>query len=200
MARKYELVLMLDPEVDDAARDKVASDVRAQIESGGTLEQADNWGMRKMAYEIRQRNEADYRFFRFQGDNALLEGLDHNLKIVDAALRFRIFKVDPDAPTAPPPVSGPAGARARGAPRGCPLRRPAAPAAPDRLPPRLPRRPPHRKLRRRATCRGDSEAPAEPEAPSSRSREPIPAGGLPKCGLFPRSGRGGRKTPLRDLR
>ena len=56
--------------------------------------------MRKMAYEIRQRNEADYRFFRFQGDNALLEGLDHNLKIVDAALRFRIFKVDPEAPTA----------------------------------------------------------------------------------------------------
>jgi small subunit ribosomal protein S6 len=105
MARNYELVLMLDPEVSDTARDKIAADVQKQIESGGTLELADSWGMRKMAFEIRQRNEADYRYFRFEGDNKLLEALDHNLKIVDGALRFRIFKVDPKAPTAPPPAS-----------------------------------------------------------------------------------------------
>ena len=55
--------------------------------------------MRKMAYEIRQRNEADYRYYRFQGETELLERLDHNLKIADGVLRFRIFKVDPDAPT-----------------------------------------------------------------------------------------------------
>ncbi|MGZ5309551.1 MAG: 30S ribosomal protein S6 [Solirubrobacterales bacterium] len=106
MARNYELVLMLDPAISDQDRDKIADDVRNQIESAGTLEQVDNWGMRKMAYEIRQRNEADYRFFRFQGDNQLLDGLDHNLKIVDGALRFRIFKVDPAAPTAAPPAAG----------------------------------------------------------------------------------------------
>jgi ribosomal protein S6 len=136
MARNYELVLMLDPEVADADRDKVASDVRAQIESGGTLEQADNWGMRKMTYEIRRRNEADYRFFRFQGDNALLEGLDHNLKIVDAALRFRIFKVDPDAPTAAPPVSGSAapGAGDRERAHEAPSAPPAAAPAPAEAP------------------------------------------------------------------
>lgn len=106
MARNYELVLMLDPEVSDADREKVVDDVRKQIEAGGTLDHADNWGTRKMAYEINLRNEADYRFFRFQGDNALLEGLDHNLKIVDAILRFRLFKVDPESPTTAPPVSG----------------------------------------------------------------------------------------------
>ena len=152
MARNYELVLMLDPEIADADRDKVVSDVRAQIESGGTLEQADNWGMRKMAYEIRQRNEADYRFFRFQGDNALLEGLDHNLKIVDAALRFRIFKVDPEAPTAAPPVSGSAGpgASERGAPEAPSAPPPSAPAPP--APAEAPAAP--------------AEAPAAPEAPA----------------------------------
>ena len=60
--------------------------------------------MRKLAYEIKQRNEADYRFFRFQGEPQLLERLDHNLKITDGVLRFRIFKVDPDAPANPPPA------------------------------------------------------------------------------------------------
>ncbi len=104
-SRHYELVLMIDPEVDDDAREKLASDVKGQIEQAGTLDKADNWGLRKMAYEIKQRNEADYRYFRFQGEKELLERLDHNLKIADEALRFRIFRVDPDAITTAPPVT-----------------------------------------------------------------------------------------------
>jgi small subunit ribosomal protein S6 len=103
--RHYELVLMLDPEAADDARERVASDVREQIEGAGTLDRADTWGMRKLAYEIRQRNEADYRYYRFQADPPLLERLDHSLKIADGVLRFRVFKVDPDAPTNPPPAT-----------------------------------------------------------------------------------------------
>ncbi len=106
MARHYELVLMIDPEVADADREKVVADVRSQIESKGTLGQADDWGTRKMTFEIRNRLEADYRYFRFQAENDLLESLDHNLKIVDAVLRFRVFKVDPDSPTTAPPLAG----------------------------------------------------------------------------------------------
>jgi small subunit ribosomal protein S6 len=103
--RHYELVLMIDPEVADDAREKLAADVKSQIEAAGTLDKADDWGLRKMAYEIKQRNEADYRYFRFQGESELLERLDHNLKIADEALRFRIFRVDPEASTTMPPVT-----------------------------------------------------------------------------------------------
>src|SRR5919198_2915783 len=95
---------MLDPEAADEARERVAGDVQQQIEGAGTLDRADNWGMRKLAYEIRQRNEADYRYYRFQAEPPLLERLDHSLKIADGVLRFRIFKVDPDTPTNPPPA------------------------------------------------------------------------------------------------
>ena len=105
MNRNYELVLMLDPEAADADRDKLATDVRTQIEGAGTLDHADNWGMRKLAYEIKQRNESDYRYYRFQGEPELLERLDHNLKIADGVLRFRIFKVDPETTTNAPPAT-----------------------------------------------------------------------------------------------
>jgi small subunit ribosomal protein S6 len=105
VSRHYELVLMLDPEAGDDTRESLAGDVRQQIEGAGSLDRADNWGMRKMAYEIRQRNEADYRYYRFQAEPPLLERLDHSLKIADGVLRFRIFKVDPDAPTNPPPAT-----------------------------------------------------------------------------------------------
>jgi small subunit ribosomal protein S6 len=102
--RNYELVLMLDPEAADEAREKIAGDVRQQIEGAGTLETADVWGLRKLAYEIKLRHEADYRFFRFQGEPELLNSLDHSLKITDGVLRFRVFKVDPKAPVSPPPT------------------------------------------------------------------------------------------------
>jgi small subunit ribosomal protein S6 len=105
MNRHYELVLMLDPEVTDADREKLADDVRKQIEGAGTLDRADNWGVRKLAFEIRQRNESDYRYYRFQGEPELLQRLDHNLKIVDGVLRFRIFKVDPETTTNAPPAT-----------------------------------------------------------------------------------------------
>jgi small subunit ribosomal protein S6 len=107
---------MLDPGPDEAGRDALAQDVRSRIESGGTLEHESKWGLRKMAYEIAQRNEADYRWFRFEGTNELLDELNHNLKIADGVLRFRIFKVDPEAPVmVPPAVAAPAhGSRGRG--------------------------------------------------------------------------------------
>jgi small subunit ribosomal protein S6 len=94
---------MLDPEAADEARAKVAGDVRQAIEGTGTLDRADEWGVRQMAYEISLRNEADYRYYRFQGEPELLERLDHSLKITDGVLRFRIFKVDPESPANPPP-------------------------------------------------------------------------------------------------
>ena len=111
--REYELILMIDPGLEDAARDKLAEDVRSRIESGGELKHQDSWGVRKLAYEIEQRTEADYRWLRFTGPPELLEALDHNLKIVDGVLRFRVFRVDPRAPVIAPPASGaPAPSRA----------------------------------------------------------------------------------------
>ena len=104
--REYELVLMLDPGLEDSARDTIAGEVRKRIESTGTLRNEDNWGVRKLAYEIRQRTEADYRWLRFEASPELLQQLDHSLKIADGVLRFRIFRVDPKAPIVAPPASG----------------------------------------------------------------------------------------------
>jgi small subunit ribosomal protein S6 len=100
---------MLDPGPDEAGRDALAQDVRTRIEAKGTLKHENNWGLRKMAYEIEQRNEADYRWFRFEGPSELLDDLNHSLKIADGVLRFRIFKVDSSSPVmVPPAVAAPA--------------------------------------------------------------------------------------------
>jgi small subunit ribosomal protein S6 len=137
---EYELVLMLDPETPDERRDEIAMNARQRIEEKGALKAEGAWGMRKLAYEIRQRTEADYRFFRFATESPLLDDLDHNLKITDGVLRFRIFKVDPRSPVIepPPPVAlassapsrGPGGPRRGGPPPTADAPAPAAQAAP----------------------------------------------------------------------
>jgi small subunit ribosomal protein S6 len=100
---------MLDPGPDEAGRDALAQDVRTRIEGKGALKHENSWGLRKMAYEIEQRNEADYRWFRFEGPSELLDDLSHSLKIADGVLRFRIFKVDSSSPVmVPPAVAAPA--------------------------------------------------------------------------------------------
>lgn len=96
---------MLDPQLDAPARDGLAGDAKKQIEAAGALKHENNWGLRKLAYEINRRTEADYRWFRFEAGTDLLDSLDHNLKIADGVLRFRIFKTEPDAPVIVPPTT-----------------------------------------------------------------------------------------------
>lgn len=117
VAPEYELVLMLDPETPDERRDQIAADARSRIEAKGAIKNDTAWGMRKMAFEIEQRTEADYRFFRFESEGSpLLDELNHNLRIADGVLRFRIFKVDARSPVVipPPPTPLSAGRPERG--------------------------------------------------------------------------------------
>jgi small subunit ribosomal protein S6 len=160
---EYELVLMLDPETPDERRDQIATDARQRIEGNGELKAERAWGMRKLAYEIRQRTEADYRFFRFETGSPLLDELNHNLKITDGVLRFRIFKVDPRSPVIepPPPValassaSRGAGGQRRGAPPSPEAEAPAA--APEEAP---------AAVAEPVEAQPEAPAPDEPEAPA----------------------------------
>jgi small subunit ribosomal protein S6 len=109
---------MLDPQLDAPARDDLAQQARGQIEATGALKQENTWGLRKMAYEINRRTEADYRWYRFEAPTELLDTLDHNLKIADGVLRFRIFKVEENTPTIVPPAVAAPGPRERTGDRG----------------------------------------------------------------------------------
>src|SRR6478752_2950519 len=105
---------MLDPQLDAPARDALAQEARGQIEASGSLKHEICFCKQKTAYEINKRTEADYRWLRFEAPSELLDSLDHNLKIADGVLRFRIFKVDPAAPViVPPAVTASPGPRER---------------------------------------------------------------------------------------
>jgi small subunit ribosomal protein S6 len=159
-SREYELVLMLDPEITDERREQIADEARKRIESGGSLKQDTAWGMRKLAYEIEQRTEADYRLFRFETEGGLLDDLNHNLRIADGVLRFRIFKVDPRSPAIVPPA--PVGAT----------------AGADRSPRRPQREPSAAEVAEATEAEGEAEAP-EPAAEETQAPSPAPEEAAP---------------------
>jgi small subunit ribosomal protein S6 len=110
-APTYDLVLLIDPKAEDAARAKIVSDTRSAVEAGGELLRHDDWGERPLSYPIEKKTSAEYHLFQFHaGSPELLNGLDRTLRITDGVLRFRIIKLAPGVPDAPemPAASAPA--------------------------------------------------------------------------------------------
>jgi small subunit ribosomal protein S6 len=104
MAREapiYDLNLLLDSGLEDDRRDTILANVEEAIDRDGEIVGRHDWGVRPTAYEVRKRPDADYHLLQFRGTPDLLAALDHNLKITDGVLRFRIIKLRPG--TAAPP-------------------------------------------------------------------------------------------------
>ncbi|HEX4733427.1 MAG TPA: 30S ribosomal protein S6 [Thermoleophilaceae bacterium] len=103
----YDLMLLLDPGVPSDRQESILRDVQGLIESGGKLVGNYDWGTRRMTFEIDHRPEAAYHLFQFEaeGGGALLERVDHSLKIMDGVLRHRIIRLKDGSP--PPPTPAP---------------------------------------------------------------------------------------------
>jgi small subunit ribosomal protein S6 len=127
-APTYDLVLLLDPQADDATRAKLVADTRAAIEAQGELLRHDSWGERALAYPIERRASAEYHLLQFHiSTTELLNGLDRTLRIADPVLRFRIVKLAPGV-SAPPDMSSGGAVRRADADAAPAESRPAEPA------------------------------------------------------------------------
>jgi small subunit ribosomal protein S6 len=112
----YDLMVLLDPEAPEERRAQLIEQIRAQIQSGdATLKGDADWGMRRLAYEIDHRVEAQYHLFQFEASSDVLSSLDRSLSIEDAVLRFRTIRLPGEAPEqtpqAPPQTSFESGRR-----------------------------------------------------------------------------------------
>ena len=98
----YDLVLLLNPEVEDERREKIIHDAADLISSnGGEVIERHDWGVKATAYEIRKRADQDYHLIQFHATNEALAALDHTLKITDGVSRYRVIKLRHGTPPAP---------------------------------------------------------------------------------------------------
>ena len=98
----YEIMLMLDPELDEERQNEILARARELVErGGGTWQGHEPWGRRKLAYEIDHKSEAYYHLLRLDCEPSTLDELTRVLKITDGAMRHMAVR-RPATPTARP--------------------------------------------------------------------------------------------------
>ena len=94
-SRQYELVYIVSPD----ATDQEVSDLHTQIEQivqrfNGTFDKTENWGRRKLAYEIGKHREGTYVVETITGSGELMKEIDRRLRVIDNVIRHLVVRVD----------------------------------------------------------------------------------------------------------
>ena len=93
MMRKYETIFILHPSLDEEAVKANIEKFKGVIENGGgTIENVDFWGKRKLAYEIAKVNEGFYTLINFEANTELPTELDRVFRITDGVIRHIVVK------------------------------------------------------------------------------------------------------------
>ena len=93
--RDYELVIIVTPEIDEAATADTVDKVKSWIsEAGGTIESSEEWGRQKLAYMIRNQKEGQYYLFNLKMEPSAVAVLERNFRIQESILRFLIINRD----------------------------------------------------------------------------------------------------------
>ena len=90
----YEVMLILDPALEDDKKDATVETVKGIIAAEGEVGNVDTWGMRKLAYPIQKKSEGYYVVIEFKAQPTLPKELDRRLKISDNVIRHMIVNKD----------------------------------------------------------------------------------------------------------
>jgi len=93
--RHYELVIIIQPDLDENAVKTIIEKIQGWIsEAGGSIIKTENWGKRRMAYEINKRRDGQYVLFEIQMPPTFSAELERNLRFLESVIRFLITAHD----------------------------------------------------------------------------------------------------------
>ena len=92
---KYETMIILKPDLEPEAEAEVVANLQAAIARlGGTIDSVEDWGMRKLAYEINKLTEGHYYLLQYTGTHEITPELEHFFRVNDEVIRFMIVRKD----------------------------------------------------------------------------------------------------------
>jgi small subunit ribosomal protein S6 len=103
---KYEVLLMLDPELAEERQSEIVRRVRELVERGdGTWVAHEPWGRRRLAYEIAKKTDGTYHLLHFDAEPETLDEISRVLKIDDGVMRHMpTHRIEGSRTTAPSPM------------------------------------------------------------------------------------------------
>lgn len=91
----YETMFILQPEMESEAEEELVANLQALIKKlGGEITALDDWGKRKLAYEINKFNEGHYYLLRFTGPHETIPEMEHFFRVNDEVIRFMVVRED----------------------------------------------------------------------------------------------------------
>ena len=92
---KYELALVVNAKIDDEARTATVEKVKEYITRfGGTVTNVDEWGKKRLAYEIQKMREGFYYFITFESDSNCPNEVEQNVRIMESVIRYLCIRQD----------------------------------------------------------------------------------------------------------
>ena len=92
---KYELAVVVSAKIEDDERAQVIEKVKALVERfGGQISDVDEWGKKRLAYEIQHMTEAFYYFIQFDAEGTVPAEIEQDVRIMDNVLRFLCDRKD----------------------------------------------------------------------------------------------------------
>jgi len=93
--RQYELVYILPPDTTEAQVTELHEQLEAVVSRmHGQIEKTENWGRRRLAYEIAHQKEGVYVLELINGSGELMKELDRRLRVMDQVIRHLVVRVD----------------------------------------------------------------------------------------------------------
>lgn len=90
---KYELVLVVNAKIEDDARAAVVDKAKAYVERfGGTVTEVEDWGKKKLAYEIQHMKEGFYYFIQFEAAAEAPAEIERRVRIMENVLRYLVVR------------------------------------------------------------------------------------------------------------
>ena len=91
---KYELAVVVSAKLEDDARAEVIEKVKALVTRfGGNITDVDEWGKKRLAYEIQKMKDAYYYFIKFESENTDCPNeVEDNIRIMENVIRFLVVK------------------------------------------------------------------------------------------------------------
>ena len=92
---KYELAVVLNAKIEDEERAAALEKVKGYVTRfGGTISDIDEWGKKKLAYDIQKMPEGYFYFIHFEAETTAPAEIENRIRIMDNVLRFLIVNQD----------------------------------------------------------------------------------------------------------
>ncbi|MCQ2509652.1 MAG: 30S ribosomal protein S6 [Lachnospiraceae bacterium] len=92
---KYELAFVVSAKLEDEERTAVVEKAKAYIARfGGNVTEVEEWGKKRLAYEIQHQREGFYYFIQFEADATCPAELERRVRIMDNVLRYLVVRKD----------------------------------------------------------------------------------------------------------